>query len=299
MGRQSRKRHHLGRTRSRPAGASEVRRSDRIDAPVAGDTIGGTRDRRYHLARPGDCRQCGGDEPMATAREHLGPFSDLVEAAGAARPLFRAAATTGETRQRAREVLRFSVGDERPIDARSERRWQEDGVDGEEVSWSVGFGPRTRAWLLRPAGVERHLPGIVALFDHGHFKYCGKEKIADGPDGPLPVAQAFRDTYYSGRGFANRLARSGFAVLVHDVFLFGSRRFPVEAMPAADRDLAEAVARTLQLSPENPDVGRYHGAAYLHENLIEKYCTLLGTNLAAVIGYEDRVALNYLRGRRE
>ena len=153
--------------------------------------------------------------------------------------------------------------------------------------------------MLRPAGAERDLPGVVALFDHGHFKYCGKEKIADGPEGPLPVVQPFRDTYYGGRAFANHLARLGFAVLVHDVFLWGSRRFPLEAMPAADQALADAVAATLQFSPENPEVARYHGAAYLHENLIEKYCTLLGTSLAAIVAYEDRIALNYLRGRGE
>jgi dienelactone hydrolase len=139
----------------------------------------------------------------------------------------------------------------------------------------------------------------VALHDHGNFKYCGKEKIADGPEGPSSVVGAFRDSYYSGRAYANHLARLGFAVLVHDVFLWGSRRFPFEAMPAAEQALADAVAAALQLGPENPEVGRYHGAAYLHENLIEKYCTLLGTSLTAIIAYEDRVALNYLRGRVE
>lgn len=234
---------------------------------------------------------------MATPRQHLGPFSDLVEAAAKARPLFRSATTIAETRRRARDVLRFSFADEQPIDVRIERKWQGEGVAGDEVSWSVGFGPRTHAWLLRPTGVERDLPGVIALHDHGHFKYCGKEKIADGPDGPLSVVQGFRNTYYGGQAFANHLARRGFAVLVPDVFLWGSRRFPLDAMPAADQALAEAVTRTLQFALENPEVGRYHGAAYLHENLIEKYCALLGTSFAAIVAYEDRVALNYLRNR--
>ena len=44
---------------------------------------------------------------------------------------------------------------------------------------------------------------------------------------------------------------------------------------------------------------RYNGAAYLHEHLISKYCTVLGTSLAAVIAYEDRVALNVLRMRAD
>src|ERR1700737_3566676 len=234
---------------------------------------------------------------MATPRQHLGPFSDLVAAAAKARPLFRSASTIAETRRRVRDVLRFSFADEQPIDVRIERKWQGEGVTGNEVSWSVGFGPRTHAWVLGPGGGERDLPGVIALHDHGHFKYCGKEKIADGPDGPLPVVQGFRNTHYGGRAFANHLARRGFAVLVPDVFLWGSRRFPLDAMPAADQALADAVAQTLQFAPENPEVGRYHGAAYLHENLIEKYCALLGTSFAAIVAYEDRVALNYLRNR--
>ena len=45
------------------------------------------------------------------------------------------------------------------------------------------------------------------------------------------------------------------------------------------------------------EVARYNAAAALHEHLIEKYCTLLGTTMAGVVNYEDRVAVNYLRSR--
>jgi hypothetical protein len=58
---------------------------------------------------------------------------------------------------------------------RTERRWSADGVDGEELSWSVVFGPRTEAYVLKPAGSPGLLAGILALHDHGHFKYFGKE----------------------------------------------------------------------------------------------------------------------------
>lgn len=227
----------------------------------------------------------------------LGPFAELADVAAKARALFRSAATADEARRRVRDILRFSPGGEQPVDPRVERTWQADGVAGEEVSWSVGFGPRMHAFLLRPAGVARVLPGVIALHDHGNFKYCGKEKIADGPDGALPIVAAFRSLYYSGRAFANHLAKRGFAVLVPDAFLWGSRRFPVEAMPATEQALAGPIAEALQFNPDNPEVARYHGAAWLHENLIEKYCTLLGTSLAAIIAYEDRVALTYLAGR--
>jgi hypothetical protein len=34
---------------------------------------------------------------------------------------------------------------------------------------------------------------VVALHDHGGFKYSGKEKIADGPDDAPAVIRSFRD----------------------------------------------------------------------------------------------------------
>jgi len=47
------------------------------------------------------------------------------------------------------------------------------------------------------------------------------------------------------------------------------------------------------------EVARYNDAGWHHEHLLEKYCALLGTTLAAVVAHEDRVALNYLRGRAD
>jgi dienelactone hydrolase len=194
-------------------------------------------------------------------------------------------------------VLRFTYGDELPIELQALRTWEADGVSGEELSWSVGFGPRTHAFLLKPAGASGKLPGIVACYDHGHYKFYGKEKIADGPEGPLQAVQPFRDTYYSGRAFANALAREGFAVLAHDTFLWGSRKFPIEEMPEGDVALAETIGATLGHGGIDAAVLRYHGAAFLHEHQIAKYLNLLGTNLAAVTAYEDRVALNLLAAR--
>src|SRR5690242_6436072 len=98
----------------------------------------------------------------------LGPYADLVAAARANGPLFAAEPVTRET---ARRVLTFTFGDEHPRDVRRERIWVRDGVEGEELSWSVGFGPRTHAFMLKPAGARAKLPGAVALYDHGHFKF--------------------------------------------------------------------------------------------------------------------------------
>jgi dienelactone hydrolase len=230
---------------------------------------------------------------------HLGIYSDLVAAAAAQRPLFVSAPSATEARRRARALLRFTLNDDRPQDVRREGAWEADGVAGEALSWSVGYGPRTQGWLLRPAGAKQKLPGLVALHDHGDFKFLGKEKIADGPDGAAAGVGPFRATYYGGRAFVNALAREGFAVLVHDVLLWGSRRFPLETMPDTERTLAPAIAGLLKPAADTPEAAAYNGAAYLHENLVAKYCTLLGTSFAALVAYEDRVAHALLRSRAE
>jgi dienelactone hydrolase len=224
----------------------------------------------------------------------LGPYSGIVDVAHKLGPLFTARFATP---REVRGVLSFTLGDETPGDVRLVRSWTNDGVRGEEIAWSVGFGPETRALFLKPEGIREPLPGVVALYDHGHFKFYGKEKIADGPDGAPPAVQPFRDTYYSGRAWANALAREGFAVLAHDTFLWGSRKFPLDAMPEGDLAHADAAGAALGHGPIAPDVLRYHGAAYLHEHQMAKYCNLLGTSLADVTAYEDRVALNYLASR--
>ena len=239
-------------------------------------------------------------DPSAARYAHLGPFDGLVAAAKAVRPLFgQPPVPGGESRRRANESLRFTIADEQPQDIRIGRAWIAGGVRGEEISWSVGFGPRTEGFVLRPAEGGARLPGVVALHDHGHFKFFGKEKIADGPDGcPAPLA-GFRQTYYGGRAYANCLARAGFVVLAHDTFLWGSRKFPLEIMPDRERGLAEAVGATLEQDYAGPEIVRYNGAALLHEHVVSKYCTVLGTSLAAVIAHEDRVALNVLRMRTD
>ena len=216
---------------------------------------------------------------------HLGPFSDLVAAAARSRPLFPSAAPGPETQRAVRDALSFAPGPAEPQGVAVERTWERDGVAGEEISWSAGYGPRTRAWLLRPAGRAGRLPGVVALHDHGGFKYYGKEKIADGPDDTPAVLAPYRDHYYGGRAWANALAREGFAVLVPDTFLWGSRRFPWGVVSGGGPAAEEA------------DADAYNAAAGPHEHVVEKYCSVLGTTLAGVVSFEDRLAAACLAGR--
>jgi dienelactone hydrolase len=226
---------------------------------------------------------------------HLGIYSDLVEEAQRQGLLYPSARPGPETVQKAREVLGFCDRPEQPQDVQIGARWEKDGLVGEEISWSVGYGPRTQAWFLRPANAQGPLPGILALHDHGGFKYLGKEKIAEGPGNISAVQQDWFNNAYGGRAWANALAKRGFAVLVHDTFLWGSRKFPIETMQQGLNVEGHSAA-----SPGSRDeINQYNDLAGTHEHLVSKYCNLLGTSMAGVVCHEDRIALNYLRTRPE
>ena len=234
---------------------------------------------------------------MADEYRHLGEYSDLVSAARRKQPLYPLAPPGPETQALIRDVLGFHQDDESPSNVRVEAQWEKDGLAGREVSWSVGYGPRTHAFVLKPAGVNGPLPGMVALHDHSDFKFYGKEKIADGLQGPLPVLDNLRQEMYGGRAYANALARQGFVVLVHDVFLWGSRRFPYDTMMEMMGPTTSAI---LQADVDSmAEIERYNLASNFHEHWVSKYCAVLGTSLAGIVSYEDRVALNYLLTRAD
>ncbi len=231
---------------------------------------------------------------MSESYEHLGPFSDLVAFSEAARdrpiPLKPA---------EVRRLIGFDV-EPRPRDVETHEQWTHDGVDGEEVSWSVGYGPRTQAWVLRPAGHSGPLPGVLALHGHDSFKWHGKEKVADSPAEISPPLATLRRKLYGGRAFANELARRGYTVLVHDALLWGSRRFPADVMPAQG---ATPPPEDRWIAPESEgdpnDVPWYNRLAARHEHVVAKYATLLGASVAGLVNYEDRVAAEYLAGRED
>ncbi|PZS31871.1 MAG: hypothetical protein DLM59_09210 [Pseudonocardiales bacterium] len=234
---------------------------------------------------------------------HLGAYSDWVTAAPGPRARI-SRPDPEQVRRLVHDVLAVPPGDtEHPVDLRVERQWSADGLDGEELSYSVGYGPRTRAWLLKPADAVEPLPGVLALHGHDGFKYYGKEKIADGPDPTPPVLTALRSVHYQGGAFANDLARDGYVVLVPDVFGWGSRRFPLHEMPPLLQRLGDVTAGIAPPdavpSPVPAEISRYNAAAWHHEHLLEKYCSLLGTTLAAVIAHEDRIAVNCLHARTD
>lgn len=100
-----------------------------------------------------------------------------------------------------------------------EHTWQRDDVIGEEVSWSVGFGPRTHAYVIKPAQATGPLPALVALHRSQRLQVLRQEKIADGPHGVAPGVGALRAIEYGGRSYVEALAREGYVVMAHDVFV--------------------------------------------------------------------------------
>lgn len=215
-------------------------------------------------------------------------FGELAEVAAAQRDLFPRLPGP-ELRAAARDVL--GVLDLAAGGVRVERAWTDGDLAGEELSWSVGFGPRTRAYLLRPRAAAGPLPGVVALHCHAGMKWVGKEKIADGPEGPSPEVRRLRSQIYGGRAYAAELARRGFVVLAHDVLSWGSRRFPL----TADRHGTPRSSEGTRPELSEPD--RYDLAAWEHEHEVAKHCALLGTSFAGVVAGEDLAAAAYLRSR--
>jgi dienelactone hydrolase len=236
---------------------------------------------------------------MNKTYQHLGIYSDLVDDARRQAPVFPLAVPGTATQNKVREVLGYYNCPEIPLDVRVEQTWERDGLYGERITWSVGYGPRTEAFLLKPAGATIPLPGIVALHDHYGFKYYGKEKIADGPDEPGAALAKVHCELYEGRAYANVLAKEGFVVLIHDTFLWGSRKFPLEDMPQGIRDLTQSVVNFNSQIDKADEIGFYNLATGFHEHLVSKYCNLLGTSMAGVVSHEDRIAANYLLSRPE
>jgi dienelactone hydrolase len=236
----------------------------------------------------------------APMKDHLGIYSNWIETANRQADLYPLASPGEETRRRIRTLLGFSNAPPVAEHVCIENTWKRDGLTGEAISWSVGYGPRTQAWLLRPERTDEPLPGVLALHGHDGFKFFGKEKIADEEQPPPEAVERIRAELYEGAAFANELARQGFAVLVHDVFLWGSRRFPFETMPRSIHQQVEdwEYGRKKNAVSTN-EIDRYNAAARWHEHLVAKYCNLLGTSLAGVVNFEDRGALQYLRSRSE
>ena len=171
-----------------------------------------------------------------------------------------------------------------------------DGVTTSRVSWQLGFGPRTRAWFLRPAGATGPLPGILGLHCHAGIKSVGADRLVD-PRLVDPLAADLQQRLYGGRPFATWLAMQGFAVLAHDTFSWGSRRFDLGTPPWRTASVVagrQALWREAGVVPSEAEL--YDAAAAAHEDTVAKAAGLLGTSFAGRVAHDDLAALHVLAG---
>jgi dienelactone hydrolase len=170
-----------------------------------------------------------------------------------------------------------------------------DGVIVRRLRWSVGYGPDTIGWLLRPAGRSGGLPGVLGMHCHGGIRSVGAEQLVDLGVDASPRAVWLRETYYSSRAPANDLARRGHIVLVHDTFSWASRAFDLSRPTprlAALIQAQEALWQQQGVSPGEDD--RFDFASGLHEDTLAKAAGALGQTFAGAVLTEDLIAFDVL-----
>ena len=171
------------------------------------------------------------------------------------------------------------------------KSFEYDGVQVELVSWNQPFGPPTEAYFMKPLSPGKNsgkLPVVVALHDHGDFKYFGKEKTTAFPDEP-EILRDFKANYYGGASWASRLVKRGYAVLAPDIFLWGSRKMIAEETPL---EFNAALKGKEKGSREY--IEAYNLFAGNHETYIAKSLFMAGTTWPGIMLYEDMRAVDYL-----
>jgi len=208
------------------------------------------------------------------------------------------------------------IGPEESKSVRVVRRYSFDGLDIEELTWQLPYGPETEAVFLKPEGSEGPLPGVLALHDHASVKYFGKRKILRTSANLHPFIEQHQNLYYGGVAWANALARRGYGVLVHDVFPFESRKITASELPghvvkrmmSAPNDVEELTPDDLEKSSVITDyevdeqersdrIEAYNAFAARHEDIIAKSLISAGYTWPGVFVAEDRVALDVLCSR--
>lgn len=179
---------------------------------------------------------------------------------------------------------------------RVEKKGLFDGLYFERLSWQLPYGPRTSAVLLRPADPPRgrKLPAVLALHDHSGRRYFGWRKNCRITAEIHPLMQDHVDAAYSGKFWANELARRGYVVLSHDTLMFGSRRILRNDVPdrvAAGRDPG---------ADENLyEVIGYNTWAGGYESVMSKSLLCSGTTMPGCVLADDQAALSILAERPE
>lgn len=173
-------------------------------------------------------------------------------------------------------------------------KYEHDGLIIEELTWQLPYGRASEATLLKPKNAKGKLPGILAFHDHGGNKYFGKQKITRTSDNGHPMMLAHQKEYYSGRAWANEIAKRGYVVLVPDAFPFESRRVWLADVP-------EVIRQGLDDSDHNTPkkITAYNQWAGDHEHIMAKSLFCAGTSWPAVFFAEDQKALDILCARED
>jgi dienelactone hydrolase len=196
-----------------------------------------------------------------------------------------------EARGRLTECLAMPPGGG-ALNATVQQQVEFDGLQVERLQWQLPYGPPTEAVFLKPLGARGRLPAVIGLHDHGGNKYFGHRKIARTSQEPHPLMRRHQDHYYGGAAWANELARRGYAVLVPDAFLFGSRRIRLADVPAVlSRNVNEVTEET------EPLIAAYNTWAAQQETVVAKSLFCAGLTWPGMFLWEDRRALDYLCAR--
>ena len=103
-----------------------------------------------------------------------------------------------------------------------------------------------------------------------------------------------QQNYYSGKAWANEIAKRGYVVLVPDSFPFASRRVMFQDVPEGLRQGMN------DDNPEDPkNIEAYNKWAADHESVMAKSLFSAGTSWPGVFFGEDRKALDILCSRKD
>jgi dienelactone hydrolase len=172
------------------------------------------------------------------------------------------------------------------------KQYNYDGLHIEEITWQLPYGRPTEAILLKPLNAKGKLPAVLGLHDHGGNKYFGCHKITKVSDNQHPMMKDHQEHYYTGKAWANELARKGYVVLVSDAFAFGSRRVLLEDVPTRQRNGLNAATGT-----DRESIMAYNTWASSHEPIMAKSLFSAGTTWPGVFYAEDKIALDILAAR--
>lgn len=176
---------------------------------------------------------------------------------------------------------------------------QRNGYECRLIEYKTGKSERIRAYLLVPDSfrVDRKLPAVVMLHDHGARFDIGKEKLVKPLGAPEYIEKSSRewvDKYFDGVYLADRMASGGYVVLVADALYWGDRssgkarewsRLSFSVLPEAapgDRDSLKA------------EIKRLKGEVYEGQRSVYDSLAAEGVVWAEKILHDDMVSVELL-----